>query len=383
MRTLLLVGGGHSHSLLLRRLRGRLDANTQVILVSPERFAPYSAMLPGLVAGHFRFRDCHIDLGKLCENVGAELVCGRVENLDLESREALLNNGQRLSFDYISINCGIQSTSPPPGASEHNCLSVKPISQFLPQWQETLERLYSRHDRHKGANLAVVGCGATGVELAMAIRYRLDHDPRIKVPVDIHLVHSGGTLLAEAQLEAQLHVARQLQEMRIRAHPLFTVTRVAEQELFTERGQHLPVDEIVWCLQGSAPAWPGQCGLTCDSAGLIKVNAHLQSESHPFVFAAGDIASVSGQPLPRAGVYAVRQARVLADNLIRTLHEEPGSADRGKLRVFRAQKNFLSIITCGDQYAIAQRGRWVMAGKWVWRWKRFIDQRFMAQFPHP
>jgi selenide, water dikinase len=380
MRTLLLVGGGHSHSLLLRRLRDRLDADTRVILVSPERFAPYSGMLPGLLAGHYRYRDCHIDLDKLCRGSGAELICARVDSLDLESRVALLNDGQRLNFDLLSLNCGIQSAPTPPGADEHNHLCVKPISQFLPHWQETLERLYSRQDRHKGANLAVVGGGATGVELAMAIRYRLDHDPRLTVPVDIHLVHSGGTLLPEAPLQAQLRAALQLQQMRVRVHPLFMVTRVAEGELHTERGQHLPVDEILWCTQGSAPTWPAQCGLACDEHGLVKVNGHLQSESHPFVFAAGDIASIAGQTVPRAGVYAVREAPVLADNLIRFL-QETTSAE--KLRVFRGQKRFLSILTCGDRYAIAQRGNWVLAGKWVWHWKRFIDRRYMTQFPHP
>lgn len=379
MRTLLLVGGGHSHSLLLKRLLGRPNPETQVILVSPERFAPYSAMLPGLIAGHYRFRDCHIDLEQLCRNAGATLICARVERLDLDARTALLSDGQQLAFDLVSLNCGIQS-APPPGADEHNHVAIKPISQFLPRWQETLERLYQRVDRHKGASLAVVGGGATGVELAMAIRYRLDRDPRLKVPVDIQLVHSGGTLLAEAPLQAQLGVAQQLQAMGVRVHPLFTVSRVADQELHTERGQHLPVDEVLWCIEGSAPNWPSQCGLACDAAGLIKVNRHLQSESHPFVFAAGDIATISGQPLPQAGIHAVREAPVLTDNLLRCLNNPTHT---GALRAYRGQKRYLSILTCGDEYAIAQRGQRVLAGKWVWRWKRYIDRRFMAQFPHP
>lgn len=379
MRTLLLVGGGHSHSLLLKRLRGRLSPDVRVILVSPERFAPYSAMLPGLIAGHYRFRDCHIDLEQLCRNAGATLICARVERLDLDSRTALLSDGQRLGFDSVSLNCGIEST-PPPGADEHNHVSVKPISEFLRRWQEILERLYKRVDRHKSASLAVVGGGATGVELAMAIRYRLDRDPRLKVPVDIQLVHSGGKLLAGAPLQAQLGIARQLEALRVRVHPLFTASRVAGQELHTERGQHLPVDEALWCIEGSAPNWPSQCGLACDAAGLVKVNRRLQSESHPFVFAAGDIATISGQPLPQAGVHAVREAPVLTDNLLRHLNNP---TNPGKLRTYRGQKRYLSILTCGNEYAIAQRGGRVLAGKWIWHWKRHIDRRFMARFPRP
>ena len=66
MRTLLLAGGGLTHALYLANARHLLPDDVRVILLSPERFVPYSGMLPGLIAGRFRFRDCHIDLGQLC-----------------------------------------------------------------------------------------------------------------------------------------------------------------------------------------------------------------------------------------------------------------------------------------------------------------------------
>src|SRR5690606_22127641 len=168
----------------------------------------------------------------------------------------------------------------------------------------------------------------------------------------------------------------QLHEIHVRVHPLFTVTRVENGQILTDRGQHLPADEIVWCIEGAASNWPAQSGLACNDRGFIQVNDHLQSASHPFAFAAGDIACITSQPLPRSGVYAVRQAPILATNLARYLRGE-------KLRKFKGQKQVLSIMTCGGQYAIARRGKWVLVGKWVWRWKSRIDRRFMAQFPKP
>src|SRR5690625_7354100 len=114
-----------------------------------------------------------------------------------------------------------------------------------------------------------------------------------------------------------MEVARRLQAMRVRVHPLFSVSRVADQELHTERGQHLPVDEALWCIEGSAPGWPSRCGLACDAAGLVRGNRHLQSESPPFVVAAGDIATLSGQPLPQAGVSALRAPAALNRESVR------------------------------------------------------------------
>ena len=94
----------------------------------------------------------------------------------------------------------------------------------------------------------------------------------------------------------------------------------------------------------------------------------------------GAIATINGQPLPQAGVHAVREAPVLAENLLRCLNNPDNP---GKLRAYRGQKRYLSLLTCGEEYAVAQRGDRVLAGKWVWYWKRYIDRRFMAQFPHP
>lgn len=364
MQTLLLVGGGLTHALLLRHAQ---DLPVKLVLITPERFAPYGGMLPELVAGHYRFRDCHIDLAKLCDRAGARLVCSRVDRLDLHKRQALLTDGQSLDFDLISLSCGTES-SLPPEARDH-CLSIKPISQFLPAWQQALERLYLRH---KGANLAVVGGGVLGVELAMAISHRLEQDPRITAPVDIHLVHTGGSLLPDQPLAVQLHATRQLHERHIRVHPLFTVTRFEDGQLHTEHRQHLPADEVVWCLPGTASRWPSQSGLACNDRGFVQVNPQLQSVSHPFVFASSETASLADQPGTVAR--AAHQAAALNDNLGRYLRGDP-------LRSCKARKQSLNIMTCGGPYAIARRGKWVFAGKWVWRWKQWLDRRFMETFP--
>lgn len=374
MRTLLLVGGGHTHALYLLNARRLLPDDTRVVLISPERFVPYPGMLPGLVAGHYRFRDCHIDLGQLCRATETELVFGRATHLDPQNRRVTLEDDTTLDFDLVSLNTGLQPDTRTPGIETH-ALSLKPINRFLPLWQETLEQLHTR-DRIDQVNLGVIGNNLTAVEMALALRHRLNRDDRPKAPITVHLVHTGGKLLPDFPLAAQLRTAQLLQERQIRVHPLFQVARVEADQILTERQQHLPMDKVIWCQPGEASQWLASSGLKVNDRGLIQVNPSLQSISHPSVFAAGEIASATAPVQAQTEAQPERQAKVLAANLVRAFEGEP-------LRTFKPARRALNVLACGDEFALARWGNWVWGGAWVWRWKQRMERKYMAQFPRP
>ena len=125
--------------------------------------------------------------------------------------------------------------------------------------------------------------------------------------------------------------------------------------------------------QASAPSWFRENGLEVCDDGFLLVRDTLQSLSHDFVFGAGDCATVKAASRPKSGVFAVRAARPLVENLRRFFAREP-------LRRWRPQRKFLSLIGTADGQAVASRGRWAASGAWVWRWKDAIDRKFMRQF---
>ncbi len=135
----------------------------------------------------------------------------------------------------------------------------------------------------------------------------------------------------------------------------------------------MDADEIVWVTRAGGAPWLRATGLALDADGFIQVSDTLQTLTDPRVFAAGDIASMVNHPREKAGVFAVRQGPPLAENLRRAVE---GRA----LKPYCPQRRWLALISTGDRYAVASRGALGFQGAWVWRWKDWIDRRFMRKF---
>ena len=370
-KRLLLIGGGHAHLFVLEFLR-RLSVDVRgcvdVTLVSRELHMPYSGMLPGLVAGHYRTSECHVDLSALCAAAGVQLIQGSVTSLDLTSNQAYFDD-RILPFDLVSLDIG---SSPPlekiPGASAHG-LPVKPIDRFLAEWrmfQTQVDQLA------RPVHMVVVGGGAGGIELVLAMAHRL----KLRRDLVKWSVVSRGDLLPGYPRRAAQMAAQRLADAGVAIRTNTDIVRVETGRLCFADGSTAAFDQLVWAT-GSAPqAWPAASGLQCEADGCVSINAHLQSLSHPHVFAAGDVATDVGQPRPKAGIFAVRQGPILADNLLR-------AATGQELRRYHAQRDYLSLLSTGDRHAVACWYGLAWQGEWVWRLKDRIDRSFIRRFSGP
>ena len=110
-------------------------------------------------------------------------------------------------------------------------------------------------------------------------------------------------------------------------------------------------------------------------AGFIRVDAQLQSLSHPGVFAAGDVAALPARR-PKSGVFAVRQGPVLADNLQARSHRSSAWSPTGH----SAASSASSAPATGTRWPPA--ADWSLEGAWLWRAKDWIDRRFMTASTH-
>jgi len=243
---------------------------------------------------------------------------------------------------------------------------LRPLERFVAHGAQWLQQ---RVPARSATALTIVGGGAGGVELALAVAWRAGHGGP---PARVRLV-SGRAGVAPAlarAARAHLHAALDAAGIEVVARD---AREIIPGGLLTDDGMQVPGD-LTWVATGAAAArWPGESGLAVDPLGFIAVDARLQSRSHPDVFAAGDCASRADAPRPRSGVYAVRAGPVLAENLRRAALGQP-------LRAWQPQRHALYLLATGGQHAVATWGPLTAAGRWAWRWKDRIDRRFIARY---
>lgn len=359
-RDLVLVGGGHTHALLLRKWGMKPLPGARVTLINPGPTAPYSGMLPGFIAGHYSREDLDIDLVKLARFANARLIVGRATHIDPATKSVSVEGYPDIHFDVASIDIGITSEMPDLKGFAAHGVPAKPLGAFASKWETFLAG-------DDPAEVAVLGGGVAGAELAMAMSFALTskgRNPDVKL-IDRSSILSGFNKTARIKLIKSL------------ARNNVTLVENAQVDLITEDAVHLSDSRVIasqfTCGAAGALAheWLGQSGLAC-TEGFLDVTPTLQT-SDPDIFAVGDCANMTASPRPKAGVFAVRQAPVLFENLQAAL-------SGGKMRPYEPQRDYLKLISLGRKSALAEKLGTAVAGAALWQWKNAIDVKFMEKF---
>ena len=152
------------------------------------------------------------------------------------------------------------------------------------------------------------------------------------------------------------------------------VTEIDKEYLKTTAGERIEYDDLIWAGGVAADSLYKESGILVDEKGFMLVNSYLQSLSHPFIFGAGDCVTFSNYDyVTKVGVYAIREAPVLVENITRYSQGKP-------LQVYTPQRTYLSILSLGHKVGILQYGKIVVKGKIFWKIKDYIDQSFMRRY---
>lgn len=365
MKRLILAGGGHAHLHVLKALAARPWPGVEVTLISPYARQIYSGMLPGWMAGHYNLDQCAAVLQPLLKAANVHFVQDSVSGLNAKRQVIHTLKSGDIAYDALSLDTGAQVDSSYLAATGAKLLAIRPIESFVVDWIRQVD-IFKQLGK---ASLAVVGGGAAGVELALAAHYRLSLELG-ESNVLVTLITGSGLLPGHGP-GIVTQVAETLAHHQIAVVQGYAAGCSAGIQL--SDGTIVPADCVIAATGVKPAAWLAESHLALAQDGFVAVMDGQQSFSHPEVFAAGDVASRIDAPHAKSGVYAVRAGPILATNLNRVLM---GHAHLG----YRPQKRSLYLLATGPKEAIMSWGRFSANGGWAWKWKDWIDRRFMRQY---
>ena len=260
---------------------------------------PYSGMLPGFVAGHYTYEECHIDLSRLCEFSKVHLIHCEANKIDMREKKVWCSDGRPpIPYDVLSIDIGISpsiNVSLPDGFEVDELLvPVKPIDKFTKRFDSILGSIMNNEEgESKSRRVVVVGGGAGGTELAMSLSYRLEVES--EHPISMILVHRGPALLQSHNKKVQEKVLRICTqergvdvmldtdivrvEVREGGQKVLVGKTVKEEEGKSEEDVCFDIefDDCIWCTMASSQSWIKDIdGLELNEEGFICVENTLQ-----------------------------------------------------------------------------------------------------------
>lgn len=353
---IVLLGAGHAHLLAIPRIRRALPKVT-IQLVDPSEVATYSGMLPGVLAGHYALREATIDLAAYAARHGVTVIRARAVGVGAQEVRLAGNTGDgRIGFDLLSLDIGSHSGMPEIDGFDRHAVAVKPLDGFMRR-MGALPTVGPRPLR-----VAVIGGGVAGVEIALALVHRQG--------AEVCMFESGPAIARAVCPATASRLTRALERAGVRVIANAQVARITLDGVCQDDGSEIAADVVIGAAGARAHGWLA-ADLPVDAQGFVVVDPTLQVQGRRGVFAAGDCAAMEHAPRPKAGVFAVRQAPVLAHNLIASVRGAP-------LQSFQPQKDYLKLVSLGARLAVAEWRGITVQGRWVWWLKDRIDTRFMA-----
>lgn len=262
---------------------------------------------------------------------GFQFRIGRMSGLERGSKELILapmldEDGslilpeRRVGYDLLVLAIGsVTNDFGTPGAKEH-CFFLDSREQ-AERFRHSLMKTFLRantleSDTPQSLTIAIVGAGATGVELSaelynsteVLMTYGLDR--LTTANLKIRLVEAGPSILPALPERISSAARHELEKLGVQVLTNTRITRITAEGFETSDGTQIPADLMVWAAGVKAPDFVGQLGLACNRANQIQVNASLQSED-PSIFALGDCAfarQADGSTVPPRAQAAHQQA---------------------------------------------------------------------------
>lgn len=335
--------GGVYAALALEKLFLHDDA-VEIVLISEENFLLFTPMLPEVASGSLEAK--HIVSPVRAFFRKAQFHNSDVERIDLDNRKVFTRHclacGQyELPFDHLVLALGSTTNFYGlPGVAEH-ALPMKTLSDAMVLRNRIIDRFeHANMESDPGMRrmlltFVVVGGGFAGAETVAELR-DFAYTARAYYPniqpddVKVVLVHHGARIMPEISEDLADYALRRLRQKGVEVHLQTGVKSAGAGWVELTTNEKIFARTLVWCA-GTSPS-PLLAALPCPRTkrGQIVVNEFLEVPDHPGIWALGDCAEIpnpqTGRPHPPTAQHAVRQGKVVAQNIRAALRGGPKKA---------------------------------------------------------
>lgn len=354
MKRIILAGGGHGHINVLKNLIKNPIKDHEIILITDSSRQYYSGMLAGFIEGIYTEEEISFDIPKLCRLAGVSYVEEKIVSLDKKNQRVVTQNNS-YTYDYLSVNLG--SLSRVNFLTDYKDVTlVKPILNVVNVKDEIVELSKLK----KNPKISFIGAGASGIELSLSFKAAFPS-------TEISLI-TAHDILPNFNQKARNRFEKLLAKKDIRIIKNEIVTEVKDNKIFTTRASY-DFDHAFVTSGFRGPDVGFDGFLTMDKNYLAADEKLFLADN---VLAMGDVASITSYPnMPKTGVYAIREAPILYENLLKLI-----SGERD-FKSYKPQEKYLQIINCGNKKALSNYGNFYSYGRLSWKIKDKIDRGYM------
>lgn len=331
-RRVVIVGGGFGGLAAAQKLRG---ADVGVTLVDRTNHHLFQPLLYQLAAGGISAGECAAPIRTaLKRSSNTKVLMAEVTDVDAERRQAVLDRSERLDYDSLIVACGARTSYFGHDEWQDVSCGLKTLGDALDLRNrvygafEEAERAHDTKSREEWLTFAVVGGGATGVEVSGVLAIIAHHmRKRSFARIDpakarVILLDAGERVVTAFSEKLSAKAAGYLAELGVTVREGARATAIDRRGVTIEVGgatERIPARTVIWAAgvraAGLSDTLAKATGASTDRAGRIEVRPDLTVPGHPEISAIGDTTSLAGpgdRPLPGLATVAIQQARHVA-----------------------------------------------------------------------
>ncbi|MEI5099151.1 NAD(P)/FAD-dependent oxidoreductase [Streptomyces sp. PmtG] len=350
---ILVVGGGYVGMYTALRLQRKLKpelkrGDVEIVVISPDPYMTYQPFLPEAAAGSISPRHVVVPLRRVLEH--CRVIVGEVQTIDHAKRTAAFSTlataeegtgGLTLTYDELVLAPGsVSRTLPVPGLADYG-IGFKTVEEAIGLRNHVIEQMdiaSSTRDpavRDAALTFVFVGGGYAGVEalgeLEDMARYAARYYHNVKAEdMKWILVEASGRILPEVGEEMGKYTVRELRRRNIDVRLETRLDSCEDRVAVLSDGARFPTRTVVWTAGVKPNPLLAATDLPLTARGRLKCTAQLAVDGAPHAWAAGDAAAVPDVTAAEPGTecapnaqHAVRQAKVLGDNIAASVRERP------------------------------------------------------------